>query len=206
MPKDTKTNNYLIQTPKDETLSSGQRAKLQSALDKIGVPTKDWRFVVLDNQTWKDMTSSGLPHPTDTTFSNLAGHVTYIHQSLLQQPDDEVTRLMAHEQGHERLNTTSEDKANEYARNALAEIKKYGRSNNAVNQTLQAQVASDRNKIQPTPAPIQTQLQAPSNPYQQMIDNENAKQQSKLFWDTNVSHPLPYQPPSSLPLDVVMHN
>ena len=155
MPKD----KYLIQSPKGETLSDGEKAKLQAALNKIGIPSKDWRFVVLPDQDWKDATqSNSLPHPTDTAFSNLLAKVTYLHQKVLQGSDDSLIRTLAHEQGHARLNTTSEDNANAYMRNSMAEIKKYGRTNNAANAALQDQVAERQNQFQPTSAPIATQL------------------------------------------------
>lgn len=202
MPNDA----YTIQTPHG-TLTTAMQSKLASALAKVGVPKGGWRFVVLPDQAWKDLKSSSpLPHPTDTTFSNLPGKVTYIHQKALQGSDDDFTRLMAHEYGHRVLNTTSEDKANSYAQDVMKQIRQYGESDAAALQDTQARINADRGAIQPSQAPIKMQLQPTPTPIQRMIDNENAKQQSKLFWDTRAPQSVQqFQSPSTLPFDVVNH-
>ena len=146
-------NQYLIQSPKGETIDSKLSARISDGLTKLGVPSGDWRYVVLPEQNWKDTVQAygqTMPHHTDTAFSNLPGKVTYLRQSKLNRGDDDFMTTLAHEYGHRKLNSTKEEDADSYARQAIQQWRKYGRSNEGALADAKAAVTHGEANIEPT--------------------------------------------------------
>lgn len=157
-------NQYTIQTPKGEKLDSTMQARIVKGLKSLGVPQDDWRYVVLPEQNWQDTVRAygqTMPHHTDTAFSNLPGKVTYLRQSKLTRDDDDFMTTLAHEYGHRKLNSPKESDADSYARQAIQQWRKYGRSNDGALADAKAAVVHGEANIEPTRAPIATSLQAP---------------------------------------------
>lgn len=167
--------NYLIQSPKGEKIDPKLAARISDGLTKLGVPPDNWRYVVLPEQNWQDTVDAygqTMPHHTDTAFSNLPGKVTYLRQSKLNRGDADFMTTLAHEFGHRKLNSTKEDVADRYARQAVAEWQKYGRSNEAAKVELQNQAAKLPGEFEPTHVPPETQLVPPMSPEVQKIMNQ----------------------------------
>ena len=146
-------NNYTIQTPPNEKLDPRIQSRISNGLKKLGVPAQDWRYVVLPEQNWKDAVQAygqTMPHHTDTAFSNLPGKVTYLRQSRLNRGDDDFMTTLAHEYGHRKLNSTKEEDADSYARQAIQQWRKYGRSNDGALSDAKAAVAHGESGIEPT--------------------------------------------------------
>lgn len=150
---------YAIQSPKGLTLDTRMESRISDGLTKLGVPSGDWRYVVLPEQNWKDTVQAygqTMPHHTDTAFSNLPGKVTYLRQSKLNRGDDDFMTTLAHEYGHRKLNSTKESDADGYARQAIQEWRRYGRSNDGA-------LAAIKERIAQADAPISPASQPPSN-------------------------------------------
>lgn len=148
---------YTIQAPKGDAVDSHLESRISDGLIKLGVPSDGWRYVVLPEQNWKDTVQAygqTMPHHTDTAFSNLPGKVTYLRQSRLNRSDDDFMTTLAHEYGHRKLNSTKESDADGYARQAIQEWRKYGRSNDGALAAIKERVAQAEAGTVPTnPSP-----------------------------------------------------
>lgn len=193
MPND----NYLIQSPKGETISLALQKKISDTAKKLGIPTSDWRYVVLQGQNFKDAANSygqSMPHHTDTAFSNLPGKVTYLNQDKLNTDNsDAFVTTLAHEYGHRKYGT-SEDTADKYAKQSVEQYRKYGRSNDGAAADLKQQ--SESVQFQPTSAPIETNLIPPSLPsnVQKAVDQVRSQEAAHQAWLQSQSQtPSKYQ-------------
>lgn len=149
-------NQYTIQTPKNIALDPRLQTRISDGLKKLGVPQDDWRYVVLPEQNWKDAVQAygqTMPHHTDTAFSNLPGKVTYLRQSKLTRDDDDFMTTLAHEYGHRKLDSTKESDADGYARQAVQEWRRYGRSNDGALAAIKERIAQADARISPASLP-----------------------------------------------------
>lgn len=204
-------NHIPIVVPLNYKLDPKYIQRISQFVDNIPTKVRPTSITVIDPDKFQSVVKAfNNPDKSDIAFTIGGGRI-YLNGAVFSPTMQQMQKFsqqlgtkqlgyipehaLAHEISH--LNDTTETGRQQeshdgtFNQDAAELVNQWASKQGQAYRNEQARINSDVGKIQP-----QTNS---------LVTNENAKQQSQLIWNTRPPQNLPYQPPSSLPIDVLAH-